>query len=305
MQLNRKAVTLIEAIVVIAIIGLLIALLLSAIQAARMAMARASCLNNLKQIGLALHTYHDQNGGLPPRSDQNFQSSNPDTHLSFFALILPQIGETNLWNSSVEACSIERNSYLNPPHIGFATPIKIYSCPSDGRLASAVTLKTGQKAAFTSYIGCMGSLERKVTDKRTPNRLNGLFGSMPGISFDDIKDGLSETIMVGERPPPDSYEAGLWYPSGHILRAPQKGPNEFLGIPSLRTLFDQQCHGVQEKYQEDRLDNPCSRFHFWSLHKGGANWLFADGSVRFMAYGNDDILRALATRDGGEVVESP
>jgi len=136
--------------------------------------------------------------------------------------------------------------------------------------------------------------------------LPGVFGRSPGVRLIDVADGTGNTLMVGERPPPSSLQAGRWY-SGLIVREPFGGPDMMLAAhQSASSPFDLECANVQApRYFYGRVDNPCDRFHFWSLHPGGSNFLFADGSVRFMPYSADPIIGALATRSGGEVVGVP
>jgi prepilin-type processing-associated H-X9-DG protein len=106
--------------------------------------------------------------------------------------------------------------------------------------------------------------------------------------------------MAGERPPPDTAQAGEWYQS--IIHAPGEGPNGYLLYAGTTPLRDP-C-GVGG-YGPGRTSNPCDRMHYWSLHRGGANFLYADGAVRFLAYTTRGVLPAALTRSAGEVVEIP
>lgn len=305
MPARRAGLSLLEVVVVLAILVLLIGLLLPAVQKVRVAARRVGCSNNLRQIGVALHHYHDANGGLPPRRPQNFRSREPDTLLSFFALILPQLGEQPLWDASVRACRNEPDTRRNPPHVGYSTVIKAYVCPADGRLMAPLGSPAIPPGTFGSYLGCEGHFAPQGQGTRKVWYQNGAFGVSPGINFNDIRDGLSQTLLVGERPPPDSLQAGLWYPSGSILRVPHTGPNEFMTIPATVSFYDPECMGRLGTSGPRRTSNPCDRYHFWSLHLGGANWLFADGTVRFVTDSGGAVLPALATRNGGEVTEVP
>ena len=132
----------------------------------------------------------------------------------------------------------------------------------------------------------------------------GVFSQSPGIRLSEITDGASQTLMVGERPPPDSLQAGRWYSSLYGLE-PNPGPDEEMAIPSPRWAQDFECAPAASRFGPGRTDNPCDRYHFWSLHPGGANFLFADGSVRFLPYSIEPIMSALATRSGGEIIELP
>ncbi len=115
MHLRRRAFSLIELLVVIGVIGMLIGIILPAVQAAREAAARASCTNNLKQIALALHNFHDAHGQFPPLREHSPPGSDPNAYLGWMALILPEMDQTGLYNASVQACQLD----ANPPGLFF------------------------------------------------------------------------------------------------------------------------------------------------------------------------------------------
>ena len=108
--------------------------------------------------------------------------------------------------------------------------------------------------------------------------------------------------MVCERPPPNSYQAGQWYQAAMILER-FGGPDGTMNNSNPVVLGDP-C-GSGGGFGPGRLANPCDRLHFWSLHRGGANFVFADGSVRFLPHSANNILSALITRAGGETFELP
>src|SRR5579875_800417 len=131
---------------------------------------------------------------------------------------------------------------------------------------------------------------------------DGLLGLPgPGIGFSEITDGLSQTLMVGERPPPDTFQAGRWYtgalPPLFVLQGPETG----MPVASPANPTDP-CKGPF-RFGPGRTANPCDRYHFWSLHPGGAHFLFADGSVHFVPYSAVSIMVSLGTRAGGEVID--
>lgn len=305
---GRIGFSLIEILVVIGLIGLLIGLLLPAVQQVRGSAARMQCLNNLKQIGIALHHHHDLHGRIPPQPTSG-NPHDPNEILSWMALILPQMDQAPLWAVSVQACRADRLSYHNPPHVGHATVVRDYVCPSDGRLLAPLTTPRGDHAAFTSYIGISGS--PKGGTKFVLNGMNllrpapGVLGQRGGTRLADITDGTSLTIMVGERPPPASLQAGRWY-TGYSLAAlgDFPGPDGAMLIPASPFLGDR-CAVSGTGFGPGRIDNPCDRYHLWSLHPGGANFLFADASARFLSYTAAPILPALATRSRGEQVQLP
>lgn len=294
----RGAVSIVEALVVISILGILIGLLLPAVQRSRETASRAKCLNNLRQMGIALHNAHDAHGRLPPFQVTRLGSGEPDTILSWQALILPYLEQEPLWRVSIRACELDGNPTHNPPHVGYTTVISGYLCPSDSRLSTAKVTPSGDRCSFTSYIG-VGGAYVEIAKKLTP--LSGAFGGSPGARFADFADGLSNTLLVGERPPPDSLQAGRWY-SGHIVLEPFGGPDSILPVNKfVSSPFDLACANARPRFFFGKTSNPCDRFHFWSLHPGGANFVFADGSARFLPYSAESVLAALATRAGGEV----
>jgi prepilin-type N-terminal cleavage/methylation domain-containing protein/prepilin-type processing-associated H-X9-DG protein len=294
-MVRSRGFTLIEVLIVIGIIGILVGLLLVAVQSARHAAARVGCANNMHQIGLALHEFHDLHGTLPPNQPQKVKSPGPADLLSWFVFILPQLGEGSLWEASIHACSLDKNTAHSPPHVGYSTVVRTFVCPADGRLLSPLSNEIVKNGAFGSYVGLLGKATGRGTD--------GVFGTLPGRRFADITDGLSGTLMMGERPPPDSLQAGLWYPSGLIIRLPYTGPDGSMAMPPFTSFLDTACiSDLGFHYSSGSLSNPCDRYYFWSLHSGGSNWLFADGSSRFIAYSQAGLLQSLASRNGGEVV---
>jgi len=293
----RNAFTLVELLVAIAIIGIQIGLTLSATQRVRAAATRLKCQNNLKQIALALHNSHDTNGFLPPGisviSDQQKYS-----YLGWPARILPYIEQHALWNRANTAFATDPNPqsfYGHPPHFPImGTVIPTFACPSDSRSAEAVELGRVH-VAFTSYLGVAGK------DHRTRD---GLFFLDSRLRLDQVPDGTSNTIMVGERPPAADLAFGWWYRG---WGQNQDGSAEMLlGVRELNSLGSRYpCSPGPYSFTYGRVENQCDMFHFWSMHTGGANFAFADGSVHFLAYSASAIVPALATRAGGEVVSLP
>ena len=125
-----------ELLVVMGVMGVLVALLLPAVQKVRGAAAKAACQNSLKQLGLALHLYHDQYGGFPPRPVR-YGMSDPNSTLSWMGLILPQIGEPALWSQTAEAYRVDFIPFHNPPHAGYVTAMPQFVCASDFQIGRA------------------------------------------------------------------------------------------------------------------------------------------------------------------------
>jgi prepilin-type processing-associated H-X9-DG protein len=216
------------------------------------------------------------------------------------ALILPQIEEEGLFRTSAAACQSDPEPLHNPPHVGLATVVRPYVCPADGRLRVPLTDRLGVRASFTSYIGINGSVPPRGT-----RAFVGVLGSGPGIRLTAVTDGISQTLMVGERPPPDSLQAGWWYPVYYGHGAGLRGPNNWIILGGGVIFPDDPCFAGKGTFGPGWTGNPCDRFHLWSLHAGGANFLFADGSARFLAYSAEPLMVALGSRSGGEVIEAP
>ena len=212
----RRGFTLIEILVVIAIIAILIGLLLPAVQKVREAAARAKCINNLKQLGLALHTYHDANRYLPHAYNEywNFREPSdiplppdPLPHKSWATLILPQIEQQNLVD------------------IGMLTAqqraVSIYTCPSDSRgnfISDGGHYKhIGNKFGLTSYLAVEGSGYLRGPSNTNLNLefggpKDGILYRSSATTMVSITDGTSNTVMVGERPPsPEKDQDWGWW----------------------------------------------------------------------------------------------
>jgi prepilin-type N-terminal cleavage/methylation domain-containing protein/prepilin-type processing-associated H-X9-DG protein len=294
--MKRPAFTLVELLVVLAIIAVLIGLLLSAVQAVRQTAARASCQNKLKQIGLALHAYHDANGFLPAGcSARDGISRQP--FMSWMAHLLPHLEQEALHQQALAAFSTDPDIYSLAHYPISERKLPIYQCPANPRAQGLFDNPlSGRRAAFTSYLGNAGTnfLEE-----------DGLFFLGSAIRFAEVTDGLSNTIAVGERPSSADGFFGWWY--GGVGYNLDGYLNSHMGVRHQISMGAQYhaCPIGPYHYQRGEPPSLCDTFHFWSFHPGGGNWLFADGSVRFLTYSADAVLPALATRDGGEQVPVP
>jgi prepilin-type N-terminal cleavage/methylation domain-containing protein/prepilin-type processing-associated H-X9-DG protein len=245
---QRKGFTLIELLVVIAIIAILVGLLVPAVQKVREAADRTQCTNNLKQIGLGLHAYHDQykvlpNGAQTPYDDQ--------WYWSWMVYILPYVdGQTDY--TQALSCADLQGPYTNwdPWAIGvsgdggvagqgnpiFGTCFPLYVCPADPRGPAELVLNNPVLYAyegvngpigFTMYLGNAGThsgsgccWEQTFTTPPTPSywdggtpqpTFDGVLYADSRVRFTDITDGTSNTLMVGERPPSQDYILGWWF----------------------------------------------------------------------------------------------
>jgi prepilin-type N-terminal cleavage/methylation domain-containing protein/prepilin-type processing-associated H-X9-DG protein len=320
---RRRGFTLIELLVVIAIIGILIALLLPAVQKVRDAANRTKCANNLKQIGLALHNYHDTYNLLPTGANDSTYDPvlgppNPNYHLywTWMALILPYVEQQNLFkeaddfahgrgNQSLPLCWQDPyGQYGNRANPAQYTVVSTYTCPADNRDLTASFVPDGVggpvtlDCAFTGFLGVNG------IDLRTRD---GVLFTGSNIAFKDVTDGLSNTLFVGERPPSEDLEFGWWFDGfGQSVGLQGTGSSDtVLGVREINnnTYPLSQCPRGPYTFMQGELKNNCDQFHFWSLHAGGANFLFGDASIHFIPYSAAGILPAMATRANGEPVE--
>lgn len=291
---RRRGFSLVEVLVVIGVTGLMLGLLLPAVQQARAAATRTACANNLKQIGLACHGYHDSHKGLP-RAQGLITSGSAKYLVPWEVLLLPELGQDALWQQTHAAFGSAPVGYLNPPHLGLTAVIKTYTCAADARLAAPITDDRGYTAAYGSFVGVSGATGG-----------DGCLILARDVRLGDITDGTGQTLLVGERPPPGRLLAGSWYT--HDLADPSWMLDEYsMGgrrgtMPVSWSSDVGRCRGPF-RFGPGRVENPCDCNHFWSLHTGGANFLLADGSVRFIGYSASSVLPALATRAGGEVVD--
>jgi prepilin-type processing-associated H-X9-DG protein len=292
---TRVALTLVELLVVIGIVGLLMALLLPAVQKVRAAAGKIQCANKLKQIGLALHMYHDSNNSLP--LGVTSETARPAyARMSWCTRLLPYLDQTALWQQTQQAYRRESSPFVNPPHVGLDTVVSAFGCPADDRVQQSHGTHRNRRVALTSYVGVMG------TDLYSRD---GVLFLDSRVRISDIMDGTSNTLVVGERPPSADLWYGWWYAG---VGQDRTGSGDMLLGARERCLRESYvwfCDRGPYHFGPGRTDWQCDLFHFWSLHPSGAHFLFADGSVRFLAYSADTVLPALATRASGEVVEGP
>ena len=283
MHKNRNAFTLIEVLVVIAIIGMLIALLLPAIQAAREASRRSTCKNNLKQIGVALHLYHDSYQSLPAGwtgFDPATQEPDPEgpPGWGWAAALLPYLEEGNLAKAARLDLPLIDPVNTKPR----ATVLPVYLCPSDDDAETFELLPEGGGSplatlAKANYVGMFGTLE--IED--APSDGDGTFFHNSWLPLRKISDGLTHTLLIGERSSLVGYSTWCGVVAG--------GDEAFARIVGSADHVPNQPMG--------HLDD------FGSRHSAGTHFLRGDGSVDTILETIDEVVyRAMATRKGGEKV---
>jgi prepilin-type processing-associated H-X9-DG protein len=306
----RRAISLIELLATISIFSLMVALLLPAIQNVRAAASKANCQNKLRQIGIATHQYETSFGKLPP-AFRHRGNGVAQPHLQWPILIADYLEQSAAARRADEDYAQSTDVFLPQPHRGVSIPLKSFACPDDPRLEQSWEIDfvytlaqpkpkdVSVKIALNSYLGVAGAYAAKK---------DGCIVADGAIRITDILDGTSQTLMFGERPPPESLVFG-WLYVGWGSTA--KGHGELasvLGVadlnPYLRNAPTPACGPGPFPFQEPNPDdsNNCSMFQFWSPHAGGANFVYADGSVHFLRYGCDATLKQMASRAGGEIV---
>jgi prepilin-type processing-associated H-X9-DG protein/prepilin-type N-terminal cleavage/methylation domain-containing protein len=295
----RPAFTLVELLLCVSVIALLVGIILPAIQSARETSFRARCQNNLRQLGLAAHTYHDLHGVLP-KGHRQFAGTSPDPMYAsgWLLSLLPYLEQDAVYQTAVAAYHADPVPFDNPPHVGMTTVLPVLLCPSDGRITEP-QIAPIQKylVAFTSYVGVAGTQCRKQ---------DGVLYNDSQVRFADVTDGTSTTLLGGERPPSSDFQYGWWYAGDG---QDGSGSAEFiLGVlePNLLPVTSgSPCGPGSYSFAPSNFSDPCGKFHYWSPHSGGANFLFVDGAVHFLSYDAQTVLPALATRAGNEPVMPP
>jgi prepilin-type processing-associated H-X9-DG protein len=273
-----------------------------------------SCSNKMKQIALACHNYEGVNNKFPQPRGTNFGG------FTAYRGWMPEILRY------VEQDNVALQGYTTPWNTGYFTmqarSITSFHCPSgpDGLTSPK------QGAGLTSYLGVTGVYSRATTvpapylPGNNLSARDGIFdpGPQPGsfatVALQEadaqkrgskmlsVTDGLSNTLMIGERPPADDHGWGWWGVSDYDTLLSVVNNVQFYSIPPAASNPSPACV-VPGIFGPGDPKRNCHSNHFYSLHSGGANWALGDGSVRFMSYSSQPVTLPMASRSGGEVFQ--
>ncbi len=288
---SRLGFTLIELLVVIAIIAVLIALLLPAVQQAREAARRSQCKNNLKQIGLALHNYHDTFGRFPAGYMQAVNQSGIPAY-GWGASILPYLDQANLANQLAIGSPKQLNHRYNASSTDedkqlLQTVVPVYLCPTDitGPLNTKERFSSTDrfKIATSNYVAMVGSISPQSTTTPAAGEPQvpvgeGMFYGNSFLPIREVLDGTSNTLFIGERDggpaaDGDNYRAAVWAGVGNISNNGSNSTGRTLARSGFFINRDYAQLGAPQN-----LGKGVS-----SLHEGGVQVLMGDGAVRFLS----------------------
>ena len=317
--MRRRAFTLIELLVVISIIGLLIALLLPAVQSAREAARRAQCTNNLKQMGLAFHNYHETHGQFPPGyltlPGGNALMGTPDPLTrdtgpgwAWGSLILPFMEQTPLHN----AMNFSLPCWLPSNSTGAKVSLNAYLCPSVSEPSRTYEVKDEGGTVMTTfsrshYVANSGRQEAwAFAEDDWTNLSDGPIYRNSKTNAATVRDGLSNTVFLGEHSPILSDKTWVGVVPGSTICPTPKFAFSFCDVAATQVLV----HSGPNSWEAPPLVHPPNArisklCQMYAEHPDGCNVMMGDGSVRFARSSINQITwSALATCSGGEVISS-
>jgi prepilin-type N-terminal cleavage/methylation domain-containing protein/prepilin-type processing-associated H-X9-DG protein len=329
---TRQGFTLIELLVVIAIIAILIGLLLPAVQKVREAASRSKCANNMKQLALALMSIEHERGYFPPGigalGDGQVQKpgaarlttppSNPSARVAgFFTWMLPHINQDSLFARMPQTMPVP-NEITDWTKVN---DVDTFLCPTEPRYKTV--FQTGRP--LTTYAGVAGtSLSEQSGNINGTRTGDGILYWRSKTRFDDIQDGASNTALLGERPfsaangdwgwwhtTVTTNGGDNWWDADILIGTAERGDVTYGSMiggsgcaPSTPPLYlpkyDRPGPAVSGS---GSIGSYCDYYRYWSAHVGGAQWAFADGSVKMIPWQNSTngrlLIRAISTRNGG------
>ncbi len=301
---HKYGFTLVELLVVIAIIGILVALLLPAVQSARESARRAQCVNNLKQMGLALHLYHDQHKTFPPGGITEGPCCSTPSLITWTISILPQLEMQSLFDQ------YDTNAFNEDPENQFVREARVtmYVCPSDQETDDLLVPESGPasgrgvayrrgsyRAISGKSLGHPGWWDTHEAVEvaglsltwRGPLHTVGT-GGLKSERIEDITDGTSQTLMIGERATATHFNRGTFWAYTYGFY------NQSTIVPESRQFIPD-----YDRCVELGESNVCKR-GLASMHPNGLNFLLCDGSVTFVSPNQDmNITWSMGTIEGG------
>jgi len=298
----KRAFTLVELLVVITIIGILIALLLPAVQAAREAARRISCTNNLKQLGLALHNYHAALGSFPCGAAVGYLTTSSSgtptgTREGWRVYVLPYIEQGNVHDQFDTEASICDGVDCELS----ALELAVWTCPSDGKQPFDPHMRDTYQWRTTNYVGVAGAKSGPSLESRHCGnyRTDGILFPLSGVRIADIRDGTSNAIAVGEQ----VNWLRVWTAGAYTTQV-TKPWHHVCVFSSKNVTWPINTDPEERNYDHARPGQKClfNDIFFSSHHPGGCSFVWADGSVRFASETIEmEVFKGIATRDGGEV----
>jgi prepilin-type N-terminal cleavage/methylation domain-containing protein len=324
---GRQAFTLIELLVVIAIIGVLVGLLLPAVQQAREAARRSSCTNNLKQLGLAVHNFADKFGERMPTGVSGWYDGSGNYTGSAFLVLLPYLEQTTAWdawrdkgptNRRFFGKDDPRNNSTKNGAAGMTDFVGTFICPSKDRGGQYFTTVDipGGNGMCGDYAVSQGSNDGASNGWRgngafmTPGNNNQDYFGDDGLKFKDITDGLSNTFAFGEKHvPPTAIAGNISTGNGDDAKEKYRGDNTIYSAANYSTSggWFNVARNTASGFADDPNDQQQWTWYkkFGGGHPGVVLMSYCDGSVGTLnRTTGQTVLDALATRAGGEATPS-
>ncbi len=258
-----------------------------AVGSARAAARRMYCSKNVRELALSAMIYHETYKVLPPGTSLR-NSRRP--WQGWLAKLLPYIEQQEMFIEIEQAYADDPRPFGSLSHPHLADSVYAFSCPEDSRTQqSLLAPRHGYAVGFSGFLGSAG-INSDLKD--------GVLYGGSTIRFADIYDGLSQTILCGERPPSAGLDLGWWYAG---VGTGEGALDHTLGLAEIHQSVYGGCQPKTRKFGQGNIRSECDAGHFWSLHQSGGHFALTDGSVSFFSYSGADVLVSLSTRDGGEI----